>query len=180
MTGKRAIIQRARELAGPLGPFTSMEERDAERAQWHEELTPSDAAVLVDLLHEPVAAADRGPALDWMFTMELEDGLAALGRRDPGWFCALVRREFARRGANDSLIAALGEVGGDGAAEVLVELSVCTTLTKDEQMALIGALGTLGGERARASLLGLREQLGPDGDPELLRDLGLALGEERT
>lgn len=34
-------------------------------------------------IHEPVAAADRGPALDWMFTMEIEDGLAALGRRDP-------------------------------------------------------------------------------------------------
>ena len=175
---KSLIVQRLRELAGPLGPFTSMEERDAEQAQWHRALTPADAAVLVDLLYEPVAAADRGPALDWMFTMEIQDALAAIGRRDPPWFCALVGRAFAQRGANESLIAVLGEVGGDAAVELLVELSGRTTLSKDEQMALIGALGTLGGERARARLLGLREQLGPDGDPELLRDLDLALGED--
>lgn len=179
MFTRNAIIEKLGQLAGPLGPFTSIEEREAEAAQWHEQLTKSDATVLVDLLYEPVAEAQRGVASEEFFTLEIVDALAAIGSEDPPWFCAFVGRVFAQRGPNEGLIEVLGRVDGDDAAELLVELSVHDTLSKAEQLSLICSLGELGGERARARLLALHEQLGPDGDPDLLRELGIALGQDR-
>lgn len=172
---RTAVVEKLGHLAGPLGPFTSIEEREAEAAQWHEQLTKSDAAVLVDLLYEPVAEAQS----EEFFTLELVDALAAIGHADPPWFCAFVGQAFAQRGPNEVLIEVLGRFDGDDAVELLVELSVRDTLSKAEQLSLICSLGELGGERARARLLALHEQLGPDGDPDLLRELGIALGQDR-
>jgi hypothetical protein len=174
MMDRARLIEQVGVLAGPLGPFTSIEQREAEQRQWHASLSQRDAATLADLLYRPPSSEQRGGATAEHFELETVEALIAIGRLDPAWFGRFAAEQLSQRGPASGLIEALGAVGGDGAASILIGMSDRYRLSRTELMALVCALGEIGGEQAQAHLAAIQRRLDPKLDAQLIDEIAMA------
>lgn len=140
------------ELAGPLGPFSTPEERERDRQKWLAQLGEDHIPVLTDLLLHPPSSQAYRPATWDQFEMELLEALGAVGRRNPPQVLALLASALYDPRARPTVITAVGLVGSPAGLPILRSLSQHADLGPDELVRLACALGEIGGNGAREAL----------------------------
>lgn len=116
MSRERKILDHLDTMAGPLGPFVSLDEWERERTTWAQRLSREDVGILVELLYHPPQGWSEGAEY------EAVTALSTRGQCDRLWFLELARMTFARLGANAGLIEALGAAAPPGATDLLIDL----------------------------------------------------------
>lgn len=142
--------------AGPLGPFRGLDEFEAARHAWLSRLTPIDLDVLLGLLTERPAAAERGNTTWEAFELELAHAIVAASRADPHGALAELGPLLAHAGARPAAIDAIGTLALARGLEWLAPLVDDPTLDDDAQIRLADALGDIGGPAALRMLERMR------------------------
>lgn len=169
MSRERKILDHLDTMAGPLGPFVSLDEWERERTTWAQRLSREDVGILVELLYHPPQGWSEGAEY------EAVTALSTRGQCDRLWFLELARMTFARLGANAGLIEALGAAAPPGATDLLIDLATRAPLDRACSIAVIDALGEFRDGAALDWLARYHDELGSGGDPELLREIEIVL-----
>lgn len=152
-------------LSGPLGPWTSVEEREQERKHWLEGLSPGAMDVLLDIVdHSP----SLGPGFEF-FEDELASALGAVGRQNPSSFVQQVEPRLANPASRPVLIDALGVTGSAEVLGCLSSLIEGADLSEGELIQLAGALGMIGGAQAGGLLDRMRSKVAHS--PAVLKEI---------
>jgi hypothetical protein len=146
------LVEPIADYAGPLGPFRTPEEREQQFRQWLSGARFDWLEPLLDLLLNPPVEASHSFGKDG-WHVALVECLAHVGKLDPQRFHARVAPLLVREEIRLPVICALEEIGGQESAKVLRVLYDTGTLSDEEISYLAGALGEIGGQEARETLL---------------------------
>lgn len=174
MKAAKNIVEALIEFAGPLGPLTTPQQRQAGRDVWRQQLDETDLPALIGVLMSPPHKMLSDPdALD-AFEAELADALTAAGRGNPALLLASLEEPLSRAGSRQVAIAAIGTLGDPAGVDVLARVSQNNDLTADELEWLACALGDIGTAAAAKALRILRERRGAD-DTSVQQEIDIAL-----
>lgn len=141
------------ELAGPLGPFGTIEYRDKKTSDWYDTFDTNSIDILIDLLINPPSDKELGYEIPEYFDVELDDALIAIGKKFFTVFFEKIKVLAESKHLRVTIIYILGEIGHQEGLDVLssfVENS--NDLTFDEIIGLIDSLGRIGGIKAEVKL----------------------------
>lgn len=168
-TTRAEIIEMLCQFAGPLGPFLSMEEREAQRSAWHASLPPESLNTLLDIAGTPPPPLAIPASSRDFFEFELMGALEAVGRRNPSAFAQRITPLMSNPQARPVLIDALGGQGTPALATIKALLAI-PNLTDDELIRTAGALAEIGGAEAAMLLECMRKSYG-SGRPAVVEQI---------
>lgn len=171
------LIESLADLAGPLGPFLEVHEREQARSAWLAKVDANILEILIDILVHPPDPKDYKPATWDQFEMELADAISAAGKQNPHQLLESIGPLLDLATPKEvrpmiiSLIGALGLQEGLRWLKPIVENQL---LTVDENIRLACSLGEIGGADARA-LLERMKQSPKAGNNDVGREIEIAL-----
>ncbi|WP_010245754.1 HEAT repeat domain-containing protein [Acetivibrio cellulolyticus] len=141
------------ELAGPLGPFGTIEYSDKKTNDWYDTFDTDSIDVLIDLLLNPPSKKELGYEIPEYFDVELDDALVSIGKKFFAIFLEKIKVLIELKHLRVTIIYILGGIGhqeGLGVLSGFIENS--NDLTDDEIFGLIDSLGRIGGIKAEEKL----------------------------
>ncbi|GAB3170322.1 hypothetical protein GCM10027059_36560 [Myceligenerans halotolerans] len=152
MTGPDGLIDALTDLAGPLGPFTTPEQRRADEERFLARLNPTHLDDLLDIVSDPGPRTTETPALVEL----LEEAVTAAGRRAPERVLERVVPMLTDPARRPFAIDVLGSLRDEGAIASLDRLVHTVALTDDELERVACSLGDIGGPAAGEVLSRMR------------------------
>lgn len=155
-------VAQVRDLAGPLGPFQSLDEQSRRTDDWLRSIGKEILAQLLDLVSTPPSAAElRGAEAD-VFSDVLGELLSRVAALWPAesvpQLVARLDDDRARRFAAE----ALGASGSrDAQRELIAYLEAHPDLPPNEALPLVEAVAEVGGSDASSLLRAARRHLEP-------------------
>jgi hypothetical protein len=155
------VASRVRDLAGPLGPFQSLEDQLSATDDWLLSLGDGGVDELLDLITAPPSAGERGRADDDSFTAVVAELLCRLALLRPA---ASVPRlvpyldsDRTRSFAADALGSSRSPVAQ---RELAAHLLAHPDLAPDQVLPLVEAVAEVGGPETAPALRAVRDSLG--------------------
>ena len=149
---RAAILNTLLELLGPLGPFGTPEEREAEENRWISALDERAVEELLELVLHPPSATELGHVSQADLEFLIAQALGQVARRDPAQWLPRFGSVLSNRAARPAMIEAIGMTGTVAALGWLAPLVDSADLSEDESIRLACALGEIGGDRAKGLL----------------------------
>lgn len=158
---REEIVARVRDLAGPLGPFQSLDEQQRRTDDWLRSMGDEAIDGLLGLIEAPPSADELRGTEDDVFTDVVGELLCRVAKLRPvesvPRLAALLANDRARQFAADSL----GSSGSRQAQrEIAGYLEAHPDLPPDEVLTLAEAVAEVGGPEAAALLGAMRDSLG--------------------
>jgi hypothetical protein len=171
MTNRDEVIEALALFAGPLGPFTTFEERLERQDRWVDQAGPQLLAVLADIIGSPPRPLPAVPD-DWEVLVVEVAGKVGAAYPDQALVQFLPLLELAE--ARGIAVDALGGVADARAVPALGELLSRPDLSNDDRVRIAGALGDIGGVEA-CRLLKEMKAVTPFAERDLHHDIDVSL-----
>ena len=171
------LIELLADLAGPLGPFLEVHEREQARSAWLAELDAKMLEMLLDILIHPPDPIEYRPATWDQFEMELADAVSAAGKQNPHQLLESIGPLLdlaTPREVRPTIISLIGALGLREGVQWLKPIVENQQLTVDENLRLACSLGEIGGADARALLERMKQSPNAAND-EVRREIEIAL-----
>src|SRR5262249_30790576 len=156
------------------GPFQSLEEQLSRKEEWIATSGRELADALLDVLLHPPDDNELRSATRENFVGELSEVLVLLGKRSPLHFLQTIGPYLANSHARPTIIEVVGALGAPEGLDWLEPLLDDADLTNDELLRLAGAIGEIGGDRARTLLERMRHHSYPGETGVLQHEIDVA------
>jgi hypothetical protein len=165
------VVARVRDLAGPLGPFQSLEEQLRRTDDWLQSMGDDAVDELLGLITTPASADELRGAEDEVFTEVLGELLCRVAKLRPTESVPRLAAHLRNDRARPFVADALGSSGSrEAEREIAVYLKAHPGLTPDELLPLVEAAAELNGPDVAALLDAARDSLDHGPKAQRVRD----------
>lgn len=162
------------ELAGPLGPYGTLESRLEATANWHNSLDFDSIDVLIDILLNPPLDKEINKMPEY-FEGEIIEALTSIGKRDVTNFLKKAEHLINLKQVRPVIIDVIGGLRCEDGIFLLESLLEKADLNDDELVRIVSSLAEIGGLKT-LEILEKIKKLYYNRSSEVLQQIDIWLG----